>query len=116
MPAGRARYSPCLRCEMSYLPRMASRSAPLAPVKVFISYSHDSPEHSARVLELAHVLGDMGLHIELDQFETGPPQGWQHWCTERLRPDNARFVLMICTPTYRARVENCVALEIGRAS
>src|ERR1700722_17622621 len=54
---------------------MASRGASLAPVKVFISYSHDSPEHSARVLKLAHVLGDMGLHVELDQFVTRPKQG-----------------------------------------
>jgi hypothetical protein len=42
----------------------------LAPVKVFISYSHDSPEHSARVLELANALRAGGLHVELDQFET----------------------------------------------
>jgi hypothetical protein len=86
----------------------------LAPVKVFISYSHDSPEHSARVLELASALIAGGLHVELDQFETRPPQGWQYWCTERLRPENARFVLIICTPTYRDRVENRVALDEGR--
>ena len=75
----------------------------MAPVKIFISYSHDSPEHSARVLAFAHALGDMGLHVELDQFVTRPKQGWPHWCMERLRPENARFVLIICTETYRDR-------------
>jgi hypothetical protein len=45
---------------------------------------------------------------------TRPSQGWPHWCMERLQPENARFVLMICTPTYRARVENRVAVDEGR--
>jgi len=88
----------------------------LAPVKVFISYSHDSPEHSARVLELAHVLGGMGLHVELDQFVTRPKQGWPHWCRERLQRENARFVLIICTKTYRDRVENRVEFDVGRGA
>jgi len=35
--------------------------------KVFISYSHDSPEHSERVLELARSLRGNGIDVELDQ-------------------------------------------------
>ena len=35
---------------------------------VFISYSHDSPEHSERVLELAWSLRGNGIDVELDQF------------------------------------------------
>jgi len=36
--------------------------------RVFVSYSHDSPEHSARVLALAQALRGHGIDVELDQF------------------------------------------------
>ena len=39
---------------------------------VFISYSHNSPEHSARALELANVLLSLGVTVELDQFDVRP--------------------------------------------
>ena len=40
---------------------------------VFISYSHDSPEHSERLLELANALrGHHGVDAELDQYHLRP--------------------------------------------
>jgi len=48
------------------------------PVKVFISYSHDSAEHSARVLALADKLREMGVDVELDRYHVRPPKGWPH--------------------------------------
>ena len=36
--------------------------------KVFISYSHDSPEHAQRVLDLADALRHGGLEVILDQY------------------------------------------------
>jgi hypothetical protein len=81
---------------------------------VFISYSHDSPEHSARVLGLSDQLRAMGVDTEIDQYVTRPPQGWPLWCEEQLRPENSRFVLTVCTSTYRNRVENKVAADEGR--
>jgi hypothetical protein len=81
---------------------------------VFVSYSHDSSSHSDRVLALTHALIERGLHVELDQFVTSPEHGWPSWCEERLRPENATFVLMICTPTYRDRVLNNVSFDEGR--
>jgi hypothetical protein len=83
---------------------------------VFISYSHDSPEHSDRVLALANALISVGLDVELDQFVTWPEHGWPHWCAERLEPENARFVLVVCTPTYHDRVRNKVAFDEGRGA
>jgi tetratricopeptide (TPR) repeat protein len=83
---------------------------------VFISYSHDSAEHSDRVLALANALIGLGLQVELDQFVTRPPQGWPQWCVERLRPENAKFVLMICTREYCDRVENRVDYDKGRGA
>ncbi len=82
--------------------------------KVFISYSHDSPEHSARVLELANALLGHGVDAELDQYHVRPEHGWPHWCEEQLREENAEFVLLVCTETYRERVENKVAADEGR--
>jgi len=81
---------------------------------VFISYSHDSPEHSDRVLALADKLREMGVDVELDQYHVRPPQGWPRWSEEMLRPGNAKFVIVICTQTYRDRVENKVPADEGR--
>ncbi len=81
---------------------------------VFISYSHDSSEHSARVLDLANALRSMGVDVELDQFEVRPIRGWPQWCEECLRPENTKFVLVICTLVYRDRVENKIKADEGR--
>lgn len=82
--------------------------------KIFISYSHDSPEHSARVLVLSNQLRALGVDVELDRYHVRPLQGWPHWCEEQLRPGTSSFVLVICTPTYRERVEDLVGADEGR--
>jgi hypothetical protein len=81
---------------------------------VFISYSHDTSEHSDSVLALANGLIALDLNVELDQFVDSPEHGWPHWCEERLRPENSKYVPVICTPTYRSRVENKVSYDEGR--
>lgn len=81
---------------------------------VFVSYSHDSPEHSDRVLALANALSDLGLEIRLDQFEDSPEHGWPHWCEESLRAEIAKHVLIVCTPTYCDRVLAKVSFDEGR--
>ena len=43
---------------------------------VFMSYSHDSPEHEANVLALANRLRADGFHAVLDQYESIPAEGW----------------------------------------
>lgn len=45
-----------------------------------------------------------------------PPHGWPHWCEEQLRPENADFVLLICTTVYCDRVENKVVFDEGRGA
>lgn len=71
------------------------------PPKVFISYSHDSPEHMDRVLELSNRLRDDGIDCTVDQYETSPPQGWPRWCEDQL--EQADYVLVACTEKYRQR-------------
>ena len=70
--------------------------------KVFISYSHDSPAHADRVLELANRLRADGIDCILDQYEASPPEGWPRWMGKQIR--DADFVLMICTEIYYRRV------------
>lgn len=70
--------------------------------KVFISYSHDSLEHSDRVRELSDRLRADGIDCILDQYEVSPQEGWPLWMDKQIR--DADFVLMICTETYYRRV------------
>ena len=72
------------------------------PPMVFISYSHDSPEHADRVLALSDHLRADGIDCILDQYEVSPPEGFPRWMDRHIR--DADFVLMICTPTYYRRV------------
>ena len=74
---------------------------PYPPI-VFISYSHDSPEHADRVLALSDHLRADGIDCILDQYEDSPPEGFPRWMDRNIRA--ADFVLMICTPTYHRRV------------
>jgi tetratricopeptide (TPR) repeat protein len=72
------------------------------PPIVFISYSHDSPQHADRVLDLSDHLCADGIDCILDQYEDSPPEGFPRWMDRQIR--TADFVLMICTPTYYRRV------------
>src|SRR4051794_39238801 len=70
--------------------------------RVLISYSHDSPEHEARVLEFANRLRADGVDALLDQYQTFPAEGWLRWMNQQVV--QAGFVLMVCTETYARRV------------
>jgi hypothetical protein len=66
--------------------------------KVFISYSHDSPEHAVKVLTLANKLRSEGIDAIIDQYEPWPEKGWSQWMLKQV--SEATFVLMICTEMY----------------
>lgn len=65
---------------------------------VFISYSHDSPEHKAWVMELAVKLRNKGVDSVLDQWSLGPGADLTHFMETNLA--KADRVLMICTDKY----------------
>jgi hypothetical protein len=50
-------------------PTATSQSTP----RVFLSYSHDSPPHAARLLGLALQLRRDGVDARIDQFDAFPP-------------------------------------------
>ncbi len=83
-----------------------------APPRVFISYSHDSPEHRDRVLEFADKLRADGIDAMIDQYAQSPPEGWPDWCEAQIR--NADFVLMVGTETYLRRVNGVEQPGEGR--
>ena len=82
--------------------------------KVFITYSHDSPEHSARVLALAWALRSNGIDVELDQFHGEEITDWPRWCNEQTSRECSDFVVCICTAEYRRRIEGKVPPEKGK--
>lgn len=75
---------------------------------VFISYRHDSPEHSRDVGRLGEYLRQAGLPVELDQFYLdqnpgGPDEGWPKWCEDRAK--SSACVLVIASPGWFAAYE-----------
>lgn len=78
--------------------------------RVFISYSHDSEEHTQFVLELAERLLEDGFNCVLDFYlDETPSEGWQVWLEAELAA--ADFILVICTPTYLQRYQHNQVLD-----
>ncbi len=76
--------------------------SPENPPEVFVSYSHDSPEHRERVLGLTQRLRTDGIDAWVDRFEPWPEQGWPRWMEERI--GSADFILLVCTAQYFRRL------------
>lgn len=74
---------------------------PIRPLRVFLSYSHDSPTHMDRALDLCNRMRLNGIDANLDQYEVAPPEGWPRWAVREI--EAADFVLIVCTELYRQR-------------
>jgi len=70
--------------------------------RVFISYSHDSPEFQQLVRGLADRLRDNGIDAWLDLYTPAPLEGWPRWMETEI--SKANFVLLVCTENYHQRV------------
>jgi len=71
-------------------------------IKVFVSYTHDSPAHSKRVLDLSNALRSAGFDCDIDQYHVN--QSWPAWMERVI--ESSKFVLVVCTPTYLRRWKN----------
>lgn len=89
-----------------------SSSPTAAPIRVFISYSHDSEEHADRVLALADRLIEDGVDVALDQYEDPPPADWRLWMENQI--EEAKLVLIICTAGYFNKVRQKVKPGEGK--
>ena len=84
----------------------------MPPPSVFLSYSHDSPQHKDAVLALWSRLRADGVNCTIDQLEQSPPEGWPKWCKRQI--EASTFVLVICTETYLRRYDGKEAPKTGR--
>ncbi|MDX3985990.1 MAG: toll/interleukin-1 receptor domain-containing protein [Achromobacter sp.] len=71
--------------------------------KVFISYSHDTPEHKMWVMKLAQKLMDNGIEVMLDMWELGPGDDIARFMERGLT--EADRILMVCTEKYVHKAE-----------
>jgi hypothetical protein len=71
--------------------------------QVFLSYSHDSPEHTRRVRALADQLRKDGIDARIDQYTPDPDEGWHKWMRTQVK--EADKVLLVFTETYQRRFE-----------
>ena len=63
---------------------------------------------------MAQQLRRDGIDAELDQFHQEELLHWPRWCEEQLRPEKSDFVLCICTPDYRRRIEGRAPVDVGK--
>lgn len=82
--------------------------------RVFISYSHDSSDHSGRVLALAKALRSHGIDVELDQFHRETIVHWPSWCRLQISSTYSDFVLCICTEEFHRRIIGQIAPDCGK--
>ena len=83
-------------------PERSDAASGIEPLRVFISYTHDSSSHSRRVLNLSNWLRHEGFDCDIDQYHVN--ENWPAWMERNI--EQANFVLVICTPTYLRRWHN----------
>ncbi|NQZ11356.1 MAG: TIR and AAA domain-containing protein [Algicola sp.] len=81
------------------------------PIQLFISYSHDSDQHAKKVLQLANEFRKSGFDVLIDQQIAAPENGWALWMENGI--EDADFVLLICTETYKRRITGKEKDKIG---
>jgi hypothetical protein len=90
---------------------MSNNKAP----RVFVTYSHDSPEHKDQVLRFGTFLRTrVGLDVRLDQWYDNNRRDWSLWAIEHLK--DADYVLVIASPEYKRRADGMAAPDEGRGA
>ncbi|WP_236794611.1 SEFIR domain-containing protein [Amycolatopsis sp. GM8] len=82
---------------------------------VFVTYSHDTPEHVRQVRTFATFLRTrIGLDVRLDQWDDNIRMDWSLWAIEHL--DKADYILAIASPAYKRRAEGTAPPDEGRGA
>ncbi len=90
---------------------MPDRAAP----RVFVTYSHDTPEHKDLVHRFAAFLrAGIGLDVHLDAWYDNVRRDWSLWATENL--EKADFILVIASPEYKRRADGTALPHEGRGA
>jgi hypothetical protein len=69
------------------------------PTRVFVSYTHDSPEHKSQVLAFSEFLQRNGMKVTLDQWHLLHRKDWYVWAIKSI--DAADFVIVVASEKYR---------------
>ncbi|HEX9733192.1 MAG TPA: TIR domain-containing protein [Thermoanaerobaculia bacterium] len=85
---------------------------PSDPKKVFISYSHDSPEHEERVRAFADRLCHEGVDCNYDGYEPAPTAGWPQWIEAQIQ--RADYVLVVASADYSNKATRDCEPDRGR--
>ena len=70
------------------------------PVRVFVSYAHDSEAHAEAARDLWVLLRRCGLDAQLDRTAAERRQDWPLWMIQQVR--EAAFVLVVASPEYKS--------------
>lgn len=73
------------------------------PPKIFVSYSHDSPDHKRWVARLSAVLRENGIDVTLDQWDLGLGDDLAIFMEKGLKESGR--VLVICTDQYNRKAD-----------
>ncbi|MGF6889502.1 tetratricopeptide (TPR) repeat protein [Nocardia sp. GAS34] len=83
--------------------------------RVFISYSHDTPEHKELVLRFATFLrAEAGVDVRMDIWFDNQRRDWSLWAIEQLA--DADFVVIIASPDYKRRADGTARPDEGRGA
>lgn len=93
---------------------MAPMTGTQDTVRVLVSYSQDTPEHKERCRELADRLRGDGVEAWIDQYVPAPAEGWPRWMERQIAA--AKFVILVCTPTFRRRFEGTETPGVGKGA
>jgi hypothetical protein len=83
---------------------MSQASDDSPPVRVFISYSRDTPAHCAWVVGFAKRLNDKGIAVILDEWDLKFGADTASFMWKSIQ--DADRVLVVCTDTYVAKAED----------
>jgi hypothetical protein len=82
---------------------------------VFVTYSHDSPEHKALVLKFATFLrARIGLDVHLDRWHDNKRIDWSLWAIKHLT--KADFIVVVASPEYKRRADGEAEPHEGRGA
>jgi hypothetical protein len=83
--------------------------------KVFVSYSHDSEAHKARVRDFVARLRGEGIVVLYDEDVAnvgGPNEGWPRWCERQI--GECDYILACCTAMFHERFDGRQQAATGR--
>jgi hypothetical protein len=82
------------------------------PTSAFLSYAHDTPQHSDAVRRLWYLLIENGVNAWADLAAEDQRQEWPRRMEEKL--DASDFVLVVASPEYRRRTNRPPEAPDGR--